>query len=74
VHCRSVSRLVSPREGVSVHAPSIDIRNVEERVKGTEWIAPNGAITVQTPPRNPALNNRNSLIFGCPAVSLGRGV
>ncbi|MEJ2151073.1 MAG: hypothetical protein P8Z40_16600 [Chloroflexota bacterium] len=26
------------------------------------------------PPRNPALDNRNSLIFGCPAVSLGRGV
>jgi glycerol-3-phosphate dehydrogenase len=35
---------LSPREGVSVHAPSIDIRNVEERVKGTEWIAPNGII------------------------------
>jgi hypothetical protein len=31
-------------------------------------------VTVQTPPRNPALNNRNSLILGCPAVSLGRGV
>jgi putative transposase len=31
-------------------------------------------VTVQTPPRNPALNNRNSLSFGCPAVSLGRGV
>jgi hypothetical protein len=25
------------------------------------------------PPRNPALDNRNSLIFRCPAVSLGRG-
>jgi hypothetical protein len=24
-------------------------------------------VTVQTPPRNPALHNCNSLIFGCPA-------
>jgi hypothetical protein len=43
---------------------------VEEQKQWRDW-----HVTVQTPPpRNPALNNRNSLIFGCPAGSLGRVV
>jgi hypothetical protein len=39
-----MARQLSPREGVSVHAPSIDPAALEERGKGTEWIVPNGTI------------------------------